>query len=210
MKKLLLIALIFAGISASAQDGFFYNGKKLYPEKFAQTKTAGAFAVGLTYGLAKAKTKSYLSKPKARTRAEKEPSFKLVISPVFNTGVQTAGIWSAVQSPDEFALVKFRGDYKHMKFERVVTKKNGKIKKERYTKAILQKRWLETGSFGLYSGMTTSPDPKQFITFDWEEGEGEGEFIIKTYIGIPGEYGFIYIGNNTAYANQAVYAFGIE
>ncbi len=210
MKKLILLVAILATTIASAQDGFYHKGKKMYPEKFAQTKTGDAFLVGLTYGIAKATTKSVLAKPYSRNKTEHDPSFKLTITPSLSSGtVQQGQLWSFVQSPDEFALIKFRREYKPKTETVEVKKKNGsvKVKKKKVLRPI--NRWLKTGEFGLYSGITTSPDPDQFINFDWVEGEKENTFIIETKLS-SGEYGFIYIGNNTAYANQSVYTFSVD
>ena len=182
MKKLLfLTTLIFAGI-LQAQEGFTYEGKKLYPEKFSKTSN-NLFASGLTYGIAKVKLKSYMAKPRARITVSRVAKFKLTIKKSFRSTLQMGQFWGAIQSPEEFVLVKFN---EH--------KRKG--------------RWLETGGGRIYSGINFSVDPKYHIDFEWDEND-DGTFTIRTKLD-PGQYAFIYAGANNPFNNQSVYSFGVN
>jgi hypothetical protein len=182
MKKLLLLLAVISTSIIQAQEGFTYNGKKLYPEKFTKTKN-NAFASGLTYGLAKIKMKSYMTKPRARMNVPEKAEFKLTIKQTAGSTIQIGQFWGSVQSPEEFVLVKFN---EH--------KRKG--------------RWLETGSGNIYTGLNFSVDPKYYINFEWDEND-DGTFTVRTQLK-KGQYAFLYAGQNNAYANQSVYSFGVN
>jgi hypothetical protein len=171
------------------QDGFYYKGDLMYPEKFSESKT-DVLGYALTYGLAGGSTKSYLNGVTSRVRVDSMQEFNLLIT----NNVDVAGnsrsniayqqYFSSVQSPQDFALVKLSID------------KN------------TEQRWIKTGSMSLADGYNLSIKAKEYIKFEWTKTSNPNEFSINASLS-TGEYAFIFIGTSS-YSNNSIYTFSVE
>ncbi len=171
-------------------DGFYYNGKIMYPEKFAES-TTDYLGAALTYGLGGGGVKSFLNNKSSKTKVKIDnQKFTLQIT----KNVDIAGnaqsniayqqFFSAVQSPQDFALIKFK------------------------IKESTEQRWVKTGKMNLLDGYSLSISGKEYIEFDWETLPNNKGFNIETDLD-EGEYAFIFVGTS-AYSQNAIYTFSIE
>ena len=177
-------------ISSNIDDGFYYNGNIIYPEKFSESKT-DYLGTALTYGLAGGGTKSYLNKQSSKTKIDIDnQEFILQITKNVDLAGNTQSnialqqFFSTVQSPQDFALIRF------------------KIKK------TTEQRWIKTGSVNLLEGYTFAINSKEYLDFDWEKLPELRGFKIQTEL-TSGEYAFVFIGTS-AYSQNAIYTFSIE
>ena len=176
--------------SSNIDDGFYYNGNIIYPEKFSESKT-DYLGTALTYGLAGGGTKSYLNKQSSKTKIDIDnQEFILQITKNVDLAGNTQSnialqqFFSTVQSPQDFALIRF------------------KIKK------TTEQRWIKTGSVNLLEGYTFAINSKEYLDFDWERLPELRGFKIQTEL-TSGEYAFVFIGTS-AYSQNAIYTFSIE
>ena len=176
--------------SRNIDDGFYYNGNIIYPEKFSESKT-DYLGTALTYGLAGGGTKSYLNNQSSKTKIDIDnQEFILQITKNVDLAGNTQSnialqqFFSTVQSPQDFALIRF------------------KIKK------TTEQRWIKTGSVNLLEGYTFAINSKEYLDFDWEELPDLRGFKIQTEL-TSGEYAFVFIGTS-AYSQNAIYTFSIE
>ena len=93
--------------------------------------------------------------------------------------------FSAIQSPNDFALVKLKKPMNSNKGGRVV----------------------KTGSMSLVSGYRLNIKPNVMIPFEWKE-TAKRSFEITARLN-KGEYAFIYIGANT-YTYTSLYTFSLN
>ena len=177
-------------ISSNIDDGFYYNGNIIYPEKFSESKT-DYLGTALTYGLAGGGTKSYLNNQSSKTKIDIDnQEFILQITKNVDLAGNTQSnialqqFFSTVQSPQDFALIRF------------------KIKK------TTEQRWIKTGSVNLLEGYTFAINSKEYLDFDWERLPELRGFKIQTEL-TSGEYAFVFIGTS-AYSQNAIYTFSIE
>ena len=177
-------------ISSNIDDGFYYNGNIIYPEKFSESKT-DYLGTALTYGLAGGGTKSYLNNQSSKTKIDIDnQEFILQITKNVDLAGNTQSnialqqFFSTVQSPQDFALIRF------------------KIKK------TTEQRWIKTGSVNLLEGYTFAINSKEYLDFDWEKLPELRGFKIQTELN-SGEYAFVFIGTS-AYSQNAIYTFSIE
>ena len=177
-------------ISSNIDDGFYYNGNIIYPEKFSESKT-DYLGSALTYGLAGGGTKSYLNNKSSKTKIDIDnQEFILQITKNVDLAGNTQSnialqqFFSTVQSPQDFALIRF------------------KIKK------TTEQRWIKTGSVNLLEGYTFAINSKEYLDFDWEKLPELRGFKIQTEL-TSGEYAFVFIGTS-AYSQNAIYTFSIE
>ena len=177
-------------ISSNIDDGFYYNGNIIYPEKFSESKT-DYLGTALTYGLAGGGTKSYLNNQSSKTKIDIDnQEFILQITKNVDLAGNTQSnialqqFFSTVQSPQDFALIRF------------------KIKK------TTEQRWIKTGSVNLLEGYTFAINSKEYLDFDWEKLPELRGFKIQTEL-TSGEYAFVFIGTS-AYSQNAIYTFSIE
>ena len=177
-------------ISSNIDDGFYYNGNIIYPEKFSESKT-DYLGTALTYGLAGGGTKSYLNNQSSKTKIDIDnQEFILQITKNVDLAGNTQSnialqqFFSTVQSPQDFALIQF------------------KIKK------TTEQRWIKTGSVNLLEGYTFAINSKEYLDFDWEKLPELRGFKIQTEL-TSGEYAFVFIGTS-AYSQNAIYTFSIE
>ena len=176
--------------SSNIDDGFYYNGNIIYPEKFSESKT-DYLGTALTYGLAGGGTKSYLNNQSSKTKIDIDnQEFILQITKNVDLAGNTQSnialqqFFSTVQSPQDFALIRF------------------KIKK------TTEQRWIKTGSVNLLEGYTFAINSKEYLDFDWERLPELRGFKIQTEL-TSGEYAFVFIGTS-AYSQNAIYTFSIE
>ena len=176
--------------SSNIDDGFYYNGNIIYPEKFSESKT-DYLGTALTYGLAGGGTKSYLNNQSSKTKIDIDnQEFILQITKNVDLAGNTQSnialqqFFSTVQSPQDFALIRF------------------KIKK------TTEQRWIKTGSVNLLEGYTFAINSKEYLDFDWEKLPELRGFKIQTEL-TSGEYAFVFIGTS-AYSQNAIYTFSIE
>jgi len=176
--------------SSNIDDGFYYNGNIIYPEKFSESKT-DYLGTALTYGLAGGGTKSYLNKQSSKTKIDIDnQEFILQITKNVDLAGNTQSnialqqFFSTVQSPQDFALIRF------------------KIKK------TTEQRWIKTGSVNLLEGYTFAINSKEYLDFDWERLPELRGFKIQTEL-TSGEYAFVFIGTS-AYSQNAIYTFSIK
>ena len=176
--------------SSNIDDGFYYNGNIIYPEKFSESKT-DYLGTALTYGLAGGGTKSYLNNQSSKTKIDIDnQEFILQITKNVDLAGNTQSnialqqFFSTVQSPQDFALIQF------------------KIKK------TTEQRWIKTGSVNLLEGYTFAINSKEYLDFDWEKLPELRGFKIQTEL-TSGEYAFVFIGTS-AYSQNAIYTFSIE
>ena len=176
--------------SSNIDDGFYYNGNIIYPEKFSESKT-DYLGSALTYGLAGGGTKSYLNNQSSKTKIDIDnQEFILQITKNVDLAGNTQSnialqqFFSTVQSPQDFALIRF------------------KIKK------TTEQRWIKTGSVNLLEGYTFAINSKEYLDFDWEKLPELRGFKIQTEL-TSGEYAFVFIGTS-AYSQNAIYTFSIE
>jgi hypothetical protein len=175
--------------SSNIDDGFYYNGNIIYPEKFSESKT-DYLGSALTYGLAGGGTKSYLNNQSSKTKIDIDnQEFILQITKNVDLAGNTQSnialqqFFSTVQSPQDFALIRF------------------KIKK------TTEQRWIKTGSVNLLEGYTFAINSKEYLDFDWEKLPELRGFKIQTEL-TSGEYAFVFIGTS-AYSHNAIYTFSI-
>ena len=105
-------------------------------------------------------------------------------SEVFS-GIANQFLFSAIQSPNDFALVKLRKPFNKNRGGRVV----------------------KTGSMSLASGYTLNIKSNVMIPFEWKNLE-KRSFEITSRLN-RGEYAFVYIGGN-AYTNTTLYSFSLQ
>lgn len=167
-------------------DGFYYNGKKNYPEKFSQNQT-DVLGYALTSGLAGGGTKSHIRGLESRLKVTK-PLFIAKISNkdyMGNDASMLTASQMSVQSPNDFALVKLNQD---------------KSK---------QTRWIKTGTMSLTEGVSFSVNSKYHIPYEWVVIK-DGLFAISAGKLPDGEYAFIFLGTLTSYSQSAVYTFSVS
>ena len=203
---------------SSSEEGFFSQGVKLTPERFADTKT-DIIGTALTSGIVGGGIKSYLigskspnvlkftsdSLPiKLKNRDKKKYNSKedqfvgefddnfgsitinlnIKESEIF-TGIANQFLFSAIQSPNDFALVKLK---------KPMNSNNGG-------------RVLKTGSMSLVSGYRMNIKPNVMIPFEWKSLD-KRSFEISVRLN-KGEYAFVYIGGN-AYTYTSLYTFSLQ
>lgn len=170
-------------------DGFYIDGKRIIPEKFAESKV-DVLGTALTYGLAGGGTKSILIGETSKNKLNLEnQTFELFI----NQNVDAAGnrmsnisnqqFFSNAQSPDDFTLVKL------------------KVNKEK------SERSIKIGSMSLTGGYSFQIKKKFHLEFNWEQIK-DFQYKISTNLD-AGEYAFVFTGT-TAYSNASVYTFSVE
>ena len=187
---------------STAEEGFFSQGVKLTPERFADT-TTDVIGTALTSGIVGGGIKSYLigskspnvlkftsdSLPiKLKNRDKKKYNSKedqfvgefdddfgsitinlnIKESEIF-TGIANQFLFSAIQSPNDFALVKLKKPLNSNRGGRVV----------------------KTGSMSLVSGYRLNIKPNVMIPFEWKNLD-KRSFEITARLN-RGEYAFVYI-----------------
>lgn len=176
------------------ESGIYYlnrsNGKteliSLEPTVYSQSKSGGALASALTYGIAKVKVSVTLDGNCSRRQiTEKNPEFYFYFDITKNSLSQTTNWWFATAtSPNEFILVDF-----------TVKKKS---------------RDVETGSASILSASNGVAD-KNKIAFKFDK---VAPGIYKVYFDKPltGEYCFMYAGSVPSGfdAVNKVYDFGVK
>ena len=176
--------------NTTLNDGFYYNGNIMYPEKFSES-TTDYLGAALTYGLGGGGVKSFLNKKSSKSKV-KIDNQKFVLQITKNvdlagnaqSNIALQQFFSTVQSPQDFALIKF------------------KIKKS------TEQRWVKTGKMNLLEGYSFSISAKEYIEFDWEALPNNKGFSIQTNLS-EGEYAFVFVGTS-AYSQNAIYTFSIE
>lgn len=136
----------------------------------------------MTGGIAKTKMTETISGSHANLQVkEDKPIFQFVFSTGSNDFSNQNSFFNKATSPNEFILVKFNN------------KKN---------------REIVTGSFGVYSGVSTGIDDKNKVDFKFDKiSAGVYKVFFQESLK-TGEYGFMYAGN--AFNTQKVYDFGIK
>jgi hypothetical protein len=199
---------------SNIQEGFYSQGVSLTPERFADT-TIDILGAALTSGIAGGGIKSYLigykspnvlefqsdglpfemknrDKKKYNTKEDQfdkdfgQIKFNLRIneSEIFD-GIANQFLFSAIQSPNDFALVKLKRPSN--------TNKGGRV--------------VKTGSMSLVSGYRLNIKSNIMIPFEWKEISPRN-FEISVRLN-RGEYAFVYIGANT-YTYSSVYTFSLQ
>lgn len=165
------------------RDGFYIDGKILVPEKFAESKT-DVLGMVLSSGIAGGSTKSYLIGVKSKNILDyNNQVLTLIIRSSNNRNtISNQEILSDIQSPNDFALVKFESSKKK------------------------DHRYIVTGSASLAKGYRFQIKKEEYIDFDWVK-TNDGNFEIKTKLG-TGSYAFVFVGTSS-YSNQAVYTFEV-
>jgi len=187
-----VLALMIDKSKVEIESGVFYYKnnelKEIQPSVFAGTRTS-ALGAALSYGIASAKTKSYVN---GRSSSNKIKSNNLVFIFQFDNKNKTdlgSGNWwfKAASSPSEFALTKLK------------QKKN--------------RRQLVIGKI---SGITASSqmgvDTKDTIEFSIEDlGNGKFKVTLNNALEI-GEYCFFYQGTIPmgGYNNQSIFDFSVQ
>lgn len=171
--------------------GIYYlspNGDKVYiqPNVFSETKT-NVIAYALSYGIANAKTKSYLSNTNAKLKVDtmSPVKFLFVFDADATSSAMNAQNWwfRTAVSPQEFALVRMGQD----------EAKNS--------------RFIVTGKLG-FGTAQSGTDSKQTIDFKYKD-LGNSQFEVEPELQLPkGEYCFYFKGQSTAgYNNSSVFDF---
>ncbi len=167
------------------EAGIYYQSDKqikLEPSIYSQSKTGAGVLASMTGGIAKTKMTETISGSHANLQVkENKPIFQFI----FNTGSNDFGnqnsFFNNATSPNEFILIKFN------------SKKN---------------REIVTGSYGVYSGVSSGIDDKNKVDFKFEKISAG---VYKVFFQEPlqiGEYGFMYAGS--ASNTQKVYDFGMK
>ncbi len=174
------------GIYYYTKDGDKAKLTQLEPSIYSQSKSRGALASALTYGIAKVKSIVTLDGKHAQLQLQNaEPVFYFYFNETGNPLGKTSNWWfSANTNPDEFLLVK--------------------LSEKRKTRNVT------TGSAGI-GGTSIGVADKNKATFRVKK---IATGIYKVYFDEPlsGEYCFMYAGNvPTGFtAMNKVYDFGIE
>ncbi len=111
-------------------------------------------------------------------------SLRINESEVFS-GIANQFLFSAIQSPNDFALVKLK---------KPINQNRGG-------------RFVKTGSMSLASGYTLNIKSNIMIPFEWKN-LAKRSFEITARLN-RGEYAFIYVGGN-AYTNTTLYTFSLQ
>lgn len=187
-----ILALMINKSKVEIETGVFFekNNKliKIEPSVFSGTRTSALGAV-LTYGIASAKTKSYVNNKNSSNLLDKGNfSFIFQFDNKKKDDLGSGNWWfKAASSPNEFALTKLK------------QKKN--------------RRELVTGKI---SGITASSqmgvDTKKAIPFDIED-IGNGKYKVKPKTTLEnGEYCFFYQGTIPmgGFNNQSIFDFSVK
>jgi len=171
-------------------DGFYYHGKRIVPEVFANHKI-DMLGTMFSFGLAGGGTKSILIGSSSMNKIDRQNQVMLLditrnvdfrgntISTISNE----QNIASA-QSPANFILVPLR----------VNSKKN--------------QRSIKIGSLGLLKGPSFQIDPKLLMDFTWE-AISNSKFRIQTNLS-PGEYAFVYKGTTSQFSSNPIFSFSVN
>jgi hypothetical protein len=171
------------------EDGFYYNNKIMYPEKFYTTQkgTLLSNAINSVIPLATKSKIEGLTSPNKIDGAQQV--FKLILSPSQDlSGNPTTDISyqqsiSIAKSPKDFILTKLSIDR---------------------DKGF---RWISTQQYSYIFGGDNTIDIKEFITFNWKENNNN-EFEINTQLG-DGEYTFVFLGSKHGETNR-LFTFSVE
>ena len=172
-------------------DGFYYDNKEIYPEKFTKKKVGKLNAL-LGYasaGVIPINAKAYILGLKSKNIVDKLPiKFELFISPLKDesgsSNIVFQQYFSNAKSPKDFILIKLDKN-KHKNF-----------------------RVVNIGKLSLFSEDYSGVKSDEFLPFDWFEIE-KGKFVIETSLP-PGEYAFLFTGNTQQEITESIYTFSVK
>lgn len=171
-------------------DGFYYQGKRMIPEVFANHKI-DMLGTMFSFGLAGGGTKSILIGSSSMNKIDKQNQVILLdITRNVDFGGNAISTISneqniaSAQSPANFILVPLK----------VNSKK--------------EQRSIKIGSLGLLKGPSFQIDPKLLIDFNWE-AISNSKFRIQTNL-VPGEYAFVYKGTTSQFSSNPIFSFSVN
>ena len=171
------------------EDGFYYNNKIMYPEKFYTTHKGNLVSntINSVIPLAnKSKVEGLASLNKIDGNFQ---VFRLVLSPSQDiagnplTDIAYQQLFSLAKSPKDFILTKLSVNQ---------------------TKGY---RWISTQQYSFIFGGDNTIDIKEFINFNWKENDSN-EFEVTTQLA-DGEYAFIFLGSKHGETNR-LFTFSVQ
>jgi hypothetical protein len=156
---------------------------ELEPAAFSQTKQESGILTSLTYGIAKSRQRSTLSKPKANLQITgTSPTFYFVFDKTEKSkfGEQT-NWYSNATSPNEFVLVKLK------------------------LSSSKKSREIVTGSYNTWDGFSSGIEDDEKVNFKYEKlSDGLYKIIFEEEL-LPGEYCFIYASSAAVHGAAPLY-----
>lgn len=171
-------------------DGFYYQGKRIVPEVFANHKM-DILGTVFSFGLAGGGTKSILTGSSSMNKINRDNQ-EMILNITRNVDFGGNAISTisneqnvaSAQSPANFILVPLKVN----------------LKKEQ--------RSIKIGSLGLLKGPSFQIDPKLIIDFNWE-AISNLKFRIRTNL-TPGEYAFVYKGTTSQFSSSPIFSFSVN
>lgn len=155
---------------------------RIEPIKYYKTKAgSGALLSGLTYGLAKTKSKNYYKGATSPNKVKVGDKFRFTFGELPPAEVVSMYMFMPGHTIRNFSLIEFE-----------------KKKKERE---------LVTGEFGAWTGYSGGVNESNNIEFTVEEIE-PNVYEATITKGLPGEYGFVFTDNGVG-AYQSVFDFSL-